>query len=171
MRLQSKDIYVLIGTMRYEPGISEAKLAEKLSIAPSEVHYSWKRLVTSRLYTIKHRHARVSNVLEFSMHALKYVFPVRPGPPALGLPTEFACPTLGGFLTHERSAYGIPVWPHLEGTSYGYEIEPLHKNVPVIAQTDNVLYEIFALMDVLRQSSPRSAKIAYGQLEERLQAL
>jgi hypothetical protein len=54
------------------------------------------------------------------------------------------------------------------GETRGYALEPLHSSVPVAARLDPLLYELLALVDVLREGAARESKLAQKELHLRL---
>lgn len=61
-----------------------------------------------------------------------------------------------------------PVWPDPEGGVRGETLKPLHPSVPRVARGDRQLYELLALVDVMRIGRARERKLAEQHLKRRL---
>ena len=64
-----------------------------------------------------------------------------------------------------------PVGPVAEGYVGGLTLEPLHKSAPRAALKDPTLYELIALIDVLRDGRARERQTAERELAARLRRL
>ncbi len=62
----------------------------------------------------------------------------------------------------------VPVWPDMDGKVKGRAIEPLHSGVPKAVQTDQQLYALLALVDVLRVGRAREREFAEAELQKRI---
>lgn len=147
-------------------------LESALGISKSEVNASINRSAEAGLL-VKDRksgipRANTSALLELIIHGLKYVFPVKPGPLARGMPTAAAAPVLQGRLKNMDEQ--ISVWPDPLGDVQGQTLKPLFKSVPEAARRDSDLYDLLALVDAIRLGNPRESNIAQQLLEERLKA-
>ena len=107
-----------------------------------------------------------SNVHEFLIHGLKYVFPVQRGGPTRGVPTAEAAPPLNKEFGADFAL--PPVWPHATGPVRGIAFSPLYKNVPQAAMLDPRLYELLALVDAIREGRARERGVAIRELSTRL---
>ncbi len=139
-------------------------LAAALKISPSEVVESLRR--SERAGLIDHSQKLVFRraLLEFLQFGLKYVFPVHPGPVAIGVPTSVsAMPLRAGIRSDE-----IYVWPSNLGDFRGHSIEPLYANLPAAALSDPALHELFALADALRFGRARERSLAIEELKKRM---
>jgi hypothetical protein len=105
-------------------------------------------------------------LVEFLLHGLKYVFPVQPSGPALGVPTGAAAPALSGAFPAPDPAPWV--WPWPEGTVRGLAYEPLYRTVPGVALDNEHLYELLALVDALRSGRARDRSLAEKRLQELL---
>ena len=98
-----------------------------------------------------------------------YAFPAFRGEATRGTPTAYAAPPLS-----EQIAEGAdlpPVWPDAEGKVRGLMLEPLHRAAPAAARKDPVLYELFALIDALRDGRARERQFSERELTARLRRL
>ena len=62
----------------------------------------------------------------------------------------------------------IYVWPDSNGSDYGQAIEPLYSNQVKAAKEDSRLYEILAMLDVIRVGKNREKKVAINYLRKLL---
>jgi hypothetical protein len=168
--LLSQDVVVLAKLISHggrRP--SMAQLAAGLSLSPSQVHASLKRLERSRLVQPQDGRPLLRAVEEFLVHGVKYAFPARRGEVTRGMPTAYAAPPLSGHIA--KSGDLPPVWPDAEGDVRGMTLEPLHKTAPKAARKDPSLYELLALVDALRDGRARERQIAERELSARLRRL
>lgn len=145
-------------------------LAGALGVSKSEISNSINRLYEAGLALKVGRKGRpkaiVSAAQEFIVSGLKYVFPVKPGPQARGVPTAFAAPVLENRVM--SAGEGKFVWPDAEAKDSGQSIEPLFKSVPFAIRDDPQLYAYLALVDAIRLGNAREASIAKDELKMRL---
>ena len=146
-----------------------APLASDLSLSPSQVHASLKRLGRARLADARSGRPTLRAVEEFLIHAVKYVFPAERGETTRGVPTAWAAPPLNARIA--GSGDPPPVWPEPEGAVRGVGFEPLHRAAPKAARKDPVLYELLALVDALRDGRARERRMAERELSVRLREL
>jgi hypothetical protein len=165
--LLPRDVVVLVKLVSYEgtrPSI--ARFAADLSLSPSQVHLSLKRLERSRLIEARGGRPLRRAVEEFLLHGVKYAFPARRGEVTRGVPTAHAAPPLKDQIVESGDL--PPVWPDAEGDVRGTTLEPLHKAVPKAARKDPILHELLALVDALRDGRARERQIAERELSARL---
>lgn len=168
--LLPQDIVVLIKLVSYSgKRPSMAQLAADLSLSPSQIHLSLRRLQRSRLVDEKNHRPLLRPTEEFLLHGVKYAFPARRGEPTRGMPTAYAAPPLRDQISGDSEL--PPVWPSADGPVRGVTLEPLHKIVPRAAAKDPVLYELLALVDGLRDGRARERQIAERELASRLRRL
>ena len=168
--LLSQDVVVLVKLVSYggiRPPI--AQVAADLSLSPSQVHLSLKRLERSRLIDAKDSRPFLRPVEEFLVHGVKYAFPAKRGETTRGVPTSYAAPPLSDHIVDSGDL--PPVWPDAEGDVRGATLEPLHKTVPKAAKKDPVLHELLALVDSLRDGRARERQLAEQELSARLRRL
>jgi hypothetical protein len=114
----------------------------------------------------KDRRINQGAVREFFIHGLRYAFPAIMGGLTRGMPTSYAAPPLAEFISFGKE--NIPVWPDASGEKLGYGVEPLHPSAPKAARRDGRLYELLALIDVLREGRTRERQIAENELLKRI---
>ncbi len=82
------------------------------------------------------------------------------------MPTAWAAPPMRDLIA--ASDLMVPVWPDSEGEARGLSFEPLHPSASKAARLDPLLYELLALVDVLREGRARESKLAARELHVRL---
>lgn len=106
------------------------------------------------------------NIEEFLIHGFSYVFPIEKGRLTRGFVSGIDATTLkSDFVDNE---YPI-VWAHPEGNVKGFSVPPLHKAIPeMIAKSklEQRVYEMLALLDVLRVGQRRETEAAKKRLTE-----
>ncbi|WP_397457539.1 hypothetical protein AB3464_15045 [Pseudomonas asplenii] len=134
-------------------------LAQSLSMSKSEVANSLTRSREIGLVTLGHESGlpivNKRALLDIVTHAIKYIFPVKPGAVVRGIPTAFAAPILEGRLRSGGDM--IPVWPDPQGNKKGQAIAPIYKTVPEAVKRDYLLYHYLALVDAIRLGSSRES--------------
>ncbi len=147
------------------------KLGEELGISKTEMSRSNHRNLESGLAK-KDRESGLLKVnrkalLEFLVHGVKYVFPVKPAEVVRGLPTAYAAPVLAGKVMSAGEL--IPVWPDASSQQMGQAIQPLYDSAVSVAKTDAFIYDALALVDAIRIGAPREAELAKKLLKQHLQ--
>jgi DNA-binding Lrp family transcriptional regulator len=165
--LKPQDVLVLLKLASLKDASwSYPKLAVELAMSPSEVHASVRRAIQAGLIQEATRSVNRSALLEFLVHAVKYVFPPERGGVTRGLPTAHSAPPL---REHFRAGSELPtVWADPEGTVRGEELEPLYRSVPQAARADAHLYEWLALVDAVRAGRARERELAVKEMRRRL---
>ncbi len=142
-------------------------LAEATGISKSEVSQALQRNYAAGLARIDRKtglpRVHVDALLEFLVHGLRYVFPVKPGPLVRGMATAWAAPAMQGAL--QSAGESVPVWPAEQGEQQGEAIVPLFPSAPLAAQQDLTLYALLALCDSLRIGLARERNLAKQMLE------
>lgn len=168
--LLPQDVVVLAKLVAYggkRPAM--AQVAGDLSLSPSQVHASLKRLERSRLLDAQTGRPLLKAVEEFLVHAVKFAFPAQRGEPTRGLPTAHAAAPLREQIVSAGEL--PPVWPDPDGDVRGTSFEPLHRAVPGAARKDRTLHELLALVDALRDGRVRERQLAEKALSALLRSL
>jgi len=175
--MKSQDILILLKLVCLKQQLIDEELREQssvraleaaLGVSKTEVNASINRSIEAGL-AIKDRKIgypkpNVNALLEFLIHGIKYVFPVKPAEIVRGLPTAFDAVVLKGEL---KSAGGIKcVWSDPNGKEQGQAIQPLFRSAPEAAKQDQQLYHYLALVDAIRIGKPREATLAKQLLKE-----
>ena len=170
MNLKPQDVLFLLKLLALrKQHWSFNKLAVDLGMSPSEVHAAANRSIAARL-AIKNEtgiYPNLRNLEEFLLHGIQYVFIPEWGGLSRGMPTAYAAPPLDSLIVADQEP--PPVWPDAEGKVRGESLAPLYSSVPKAARNDDKLYELLALVDVLRSGRAREKDIAKKELKRRLE--
>ena len=139
-------------------------LANSLAISNSEISESLERSVYADLIDFEKQNVYRGNLLDFLIHGMKYVFPARAGILTRGIPTAHSHPFMHAFIS-SKQAY---VWPAASGTVLGQAVEPFYANQVKAVTKDEELYQLLALLDVIRVGKLREKAVAEKELKERL---
>jgi hypothetical protein len=167
MILKPQDIVILLKlVVRKDRGWSYPSISYELFMSASEVHAGVKRAAAARLMDMHRKSPIMSNLLEFLIHGVKYVYPPERGGITRGLPTGYAANPLKELIVQPDEP--PPVWPDPEGQVRGYEFSPLYRTVPAACKADLKLYELLALVDAIRDGRARERKIAIKEIQSRI---
>jgi hypothetical protein len=131
-------------------------LANELGMSSSEITESLNRSFIAGLIDVTKKKVFSNSLIDFLIYGLRYVFPAQPGALVTGLPTAHSAPVMRNFFIADEQY----VWSDAEGIIRGQAIEPLYSTVPKAAKTDEKLYDLLALTDVLRVGRVREIKVA-----------
>lgn len=149
---------------------SQNSLAFELCLSPSQVNSAFKRLVAAGLITPYYPPNKPQPIIqackEFFIHALKYIFPVKLGGIARGIPTSYSGPSLKMKIISGNDP--IPVWPYGEGEERGIALKPLYSSVPesVSKHPDLIFYDLLTLIDAIRSGRAREKQLAIQKISE-----
>ena len=141
-------------------------LAHELGISSAEISHGFYRLEKAQLVSPKDRKPLRENALEFLLHGLKYVFPVKLEAVSRGIPTAHSAKPLSKKISSDKDDQYI--WPYAEGEVRGHSIAPLYPSVPEACLKDQNLYELLALCDGVRIGRARERVLAAEELERRI---
>lgn len=161
MRPQDIVILLKIIVLKDEPW-NLKKLSNTLFISNSEVSESLDRSHYANLIDFSKKSVNRSSFLDFLLHGMKYVFPASPGNLVRGTPTAHSHPFM---QKHINSDFAY-VWPSSNGTVIGQAIEPFYANQIQAISSDEELYKLLALLDVIRVGRIRETNIAETQLKQ-----
>lgn len=161
------DVLILLKIIakRGEPW-TQPELASELSISQSMVSRALKAAESLNLYSPPRRRVNALQLEDALVHGARYFMAAKRGGEVRGMLTAWAAPPLSSELTTAEPL--PPVWPDPMGENRGLLLEPLHPNVPKAARRDPRLYELLALLDVLRAGGTRERKLAEKALHERM---
>lgn len=166
--LKGQDILVLLklvanGDKRY----TYFALAQSLGMSPSEVHAAISRLAKAGFLHAGERIPNRASVYEFLVHGLRYVFPLeRKFGLCRGMATAQGAPFVK--VAFEANDEPLPVWPDSEGDIRGIGVAPVYAAAPKAARSDENLYRLLVLCDLLRGGQARERAWAENRLEELL---
>jgi len=187
--LKPQDVLVLLklGLTADAATTPLAKLGGDIGLSASEFHGALNRTTAAGLLDLEQRRPRLTPLLEFLEHGIRYVFIPRRGEITRGVPTAHSAPPLKNLVRgHEQPAkmqdesphpYAPSVqsfdsvqivWPHPEGEVRGEGLEPLYPSSVDAARRDPRLHECLALVDALRIGRARERKLAIDLLAERM---
>jgi hypothetical protein len=164
MALKPQDLVVVLKLVSSDEKPSYNRLANELSISPSEAHAAVQRAIQGGLLDAKRKPNR-RVLLDFILHGVRPAFFPERGGVTRGMPTAHAAPPLCEEIMGDDLP---PVWPDPEGTVRGETLEPLYRTVPTAAKNDPQLYELLALVDAIRIGRARERALAEKHLTERL---
>lgn len=166
--MRPQDIAILLKIISFgEKQIKDWRnidLATSLQISTSEISNSLNRSKVAKLISSDKREVAKNSLKEFLVHGLKYVFPVKLGAIARGVPTAYsASPISQPIVSNDEKI----VWAHFKGSSKGQTIEPLYKALPKAVENDSFFYELMVIADTLRIGKNREIDIAIKELDKR----
>ena len=157
------DVVVLMKLLAFRAKSADWRkkdVAQALHISASEASESLHRSALAGLVDDTKQKVRPRNTAEFLQHGLKYVFPQQPGAIQRGMLTAHSAPMFSGqFVAAEKV-----IWPDADGTALGHAIEPLYPTVPQACREDETLWELLALVEMLRVGKTREVKFATERL-------
>ncbi len=163
--MKGQDIVIALKLLKSDdPSLSYADLGKSVGLSASEAHGCVRRLIDARLVEPDSRRVIRRSLLRFLVHGAPFAFPAALRETTRGLPTAWAAPVLNNRITSNEPP---PVWPDPEGTVRGPSVKPLYPSV-VTASRDTELYDLLALVDVLRLGRARERQIAEEELTKRL---
>lgn len=165
--LKPQDIVLVVKLLaNSDKELRISDLSSELGISSSEISNAYYRLIKSKLIDPLDRKPLKKNVLEFLVHALKYLYPAELLAVSKGVPTAHSANPLK--LKIRSSSRDQYVWPSSEGSVRGHSITPLYNSVPEACIKDSKLHEWLALCDAIRVGKARERKFAQKELETRL---
>lgn len=161
--LRGQDILVLLKIIAKDSKPWQSKdLAAELFISPAEISLSLNRCVNARLLSEDKKTVYRQSFMEFIQYAIQYIFPAMPGAMSNGVLTGHSHPVMAKQF-HPELKY---VWPDATAPDRGLSIEPLYKTVVQSARQDPALYNMLAMIDVLRVGRVREKKVALEKLNK-----
>ena len=164
-RLRPHDVAVALQLV-LTPGAPYRALAEAVGLSQGEAHNAVKRLTASRLVRRDDHIVNALALLEFLSGGVPYAFPAEPGAESRGVPTAHSAVSFAGYMGGDQKV----VWPSPDGRMRGAAVEPLYDGAPGTATHNPRLYELLAVVDVLRIGRARERQHAKALLHERLLA-
>jgi hypothetical protein len=168
--LKPQDILVLLRmalSSSREETFNQLNLSHELGMVPSEISRLLQTCYQVKLVNDDNKRVNRTNLIEFLVHGLKYVFPAKLGPPTIGVPTAWGVKGLFPSISLGHQ----PVWPHISGETSGYSVEPLYKSIPELVVTSKInkqLYFALAAVDTIRIGEGRERQLAITYLMKAL---
>lgn len=168
--MRPQDIPILLKILSFNrqggwEGWQMKHLAHHLGISQSEVSESLNRSMEAGLIDESKKIVNRIALVEFLIHGIKYVFPQKPGAITRGVKTAHSAPP----LDKKVSSDGAYVWPDAHGQDKGQAIEPLYPTLVQPCRVDDYLYQLLALIDVMRVGKAREQELAKKELERLIQ--
>lgn len=149
-----------------------SRLAGSLAISTGEIHNVVERSRCSRLITMSRGKLTVSKKRLFDLLtvAVPQIFYAVRGSLCLGVPTSVYAPCLTSRFPREILGSVPLVWPYPTGTGSnlvrGESLLALYPTAPRAVVHDETLYELLALVDVLRTIDSKERKLAIDFLDK-----
>mgnify|MGYP000037560498 CR=1 FL=1 len=160
--MRPQDIVILLKIVSLNvDNVHLSHLATSLNISISEISESLNRSMIARLIDYNKKKVNKQNLMEFLEHGIRYVFPQTPGTMVKGIATAHSHPFLKNKLISDTNY----VWPDTKGKILGYTIEPFYLKQVDAVKSDPTLYELLALIDVIRVGRVREVQISLKQLK------
>jgi hypothetical protein len=161
--MRPQDVAVLLKIIAAGNGSWQNKdLSAALSLSASEISESLNRSQIAGLIDGKKKKVSRQFLMEFLEHGLRYVFPAEPGSLTRGIPTAHAHPFMSNLFPSDEPY----VWPESVGKVRGVAIEPLYEGATKAIRSDEDLYKLLALVDVIRVGKVRERKVAIEELKK-----
>jgi len=164
--MRPHDIVILLKIAVTKGPWMNKELADALRISQAEISYSLNRSAIAGLIDATKQKVMRNALLEFVQYGLSYVFPAERGPIARGIPTAFSAPVMGSSIVSGEAL----VWPHSNGSIRGESIFPLYPNAVEAALQDEEIYDLLALIDVIRIGKVREKQIAIEEIRKRVKS-
>lgn len=159
--MKGQDLVVALKLFTSGPPKTYADLGKALGISASETHAAVRRLVEARLLDPDQKRVNRQSLLRFLINGVPFAFPASTKETTRGMATAWAAPVIKNRVLSNEPP---PVWPDPEGLIRGQSVKPLYPSVVFAASHDKELYDILALVDVLRLGRARERKIAEDEL-------
>jgi hypothetical protein len=154
---------------------SYSQLADEVGLSQGGLHQSVERGRSAGLLYVVSEELKVARKRLYDLCAVAVrtiFFPVR-GEIGKGMPTALHAEPLKGFREKLAEKLGdrispdlVPlVWPDPRGTVRGETLEPIHPSAVHAAGNDVQLYELLALIDVVRIGRSKERRSASERLE------
>ncbi len=165
--MRPQDIVILLKMIALGKSYWQSKdIAQSLYISSSEVSESLNRSYIGGLIDYNKKKVNRQSLLEFLQHGIHYVFPEQPGSMTNGIPTAHSHPYLRQFFDSDL----LYVWADIHGKERGLSIEPLYPKQTLAIKSDETLYKLLALVDVIRVGRQREINVAVKELSKILLA-
>lgn len=163
--MKPQDILVLLKIIALDSKEwQQLTLAQELNMSQSEISQSLQRSKYAQLVDFSGKKVNQMAFFEFLLYGLRYVFPQKPGAVVRGIATAHSAAPLNKII----NATEVYVWPYAKGNSRGQAVLPLYSSAIEASLKDATLYELLAMVDVLRVGSTREKEIVKQELKKRI---
>ncbi|WP_310378205.1 hypothetical protein [Flavobacterium sp.] len=139
-------------------------LAQELNMSQSEISQSLQRSKYAQLLDFSGKKVNKIAFYDFLIHGMSYVFPQRPAAVVRGIATAHSAAPINEMI----QATEVYVWPYAKGNIRGQAIIPLYNSAVDASLKDATLYELLAMVDVLRVGSTREKEMVKLELKKRI---
>lgn len=163
--MKPQDILVLLKIIALDSKEwQQLTLAQELNMSQSEISQSLQRSKYAQLVDFSGKKVNQMAFYEFLLYGLRYVFPQKPAAVVRGIATAHSAAPLNEII----NATEMYVWPYAKGNSRGQAVLPLYSSATEASLKDATLYELLAMVDVLRVGSTREKEIVKQELKKRI---
>jgi hypothetical protein len=163
--MKPQDILVLLKIIALDgKEWQQLSLAQELNMSQSEISQSLQRSKYAQLVDFSGKKVNRIAFYEFLTQGLPYVFPQRPAAIVRGMATAHSAAPINETINSTE----IYVWPFAKGNTRGQAVLPLYSSAIEASLKDAILYELLAMVDVLRVGSTREKEIAKLELKKRI---
>ena len=163
--LKPQDVAILVKVISLSSSDwRQVDVAHELQLSQGEVAKSLARLSKANL--IHDKKPNLAAALEFLVHAIKYVFPIEPGPISFGVPTGISAPAHEKMVVSNKE--DVYVWPSLAGKVRGQSISPLYPKLAEAALKDSNFYDLMSAIEIIRFGRAREKRLAENFLAKKL---
>lgn len=163
--MKPQDILVLLKIIALDSQEwQQLTLAQELNLSQSEISQSLQRSKYAQLIDFSSKKVNKIAFYDFLIHGMSYVFPQRPASVVRGIATAHSAPPINEIINTTE----VYVWPYAKGNTRGQAIIPLYSSAIEASLKDASLYELLAMVDVLRVGSTREKEIAKLELKKRI---
>ena len=163
--MKPQDILVLLKIIASDSKEwQQLTLAQELNMSQSEISQSLQRSKYAQLVDFSGKKVNRMAFYEFLVHGLLYVFPQKPAAIVRGIATAHSAAPIKDIINTAE----VYVWPYAKGNTRGQAVLPLYGSAVEASLKDAVLYELLAMVDVLRVGSTREKEIAKVELKKRI---
>lgn len=163
--MKPQDILVLLKIIALDSKEwQQLTLAQELNMSQSEISQSLQRSKYAQLIDFSGKKVNAIAFYEFLIHGMSYVFPQRPTAIVRGIATAHSTAPINKIINSSE----IYVWPYAKGNTRGQAVLPLYNSAIEASLKDAKLYELLAMVDVLRVGSTREKEAAKLELKKRI---
>lgn len=161
--MKPQDIMVLLKIIVFEAKEwQQLTLAQELNMSQSEISQSLQRSKYGQLLDFSGKKVNKIAFYEFLIYGICYTFPQKPAATVRGIATAHSAFPINKMIQATEDY----VWPYAKGNTRGQAIMPLYSSAIEASLKDSKLYELLAMVDVLRVGSTREKEIIKLELKK-----
>ena len=166
--LHAGDIVVVLA-LSSAPGSQLSRLAGLAGRSIGECHNAIRRLRASGLVNVDRRSVEREPLIRFLDAGVRVAFPPTIGGETVGVATAFVSSARpddpsAGPLAHDHPVAAEFVWPLAGAVTRGQALAPLHPRVALLASTNRELWNLLAMVDLIRVGGAREHREALERL-------